>query len=140
MEQIKSFINDNSLEDRVFLFGFVQQDEIVKYYVTSDVFILPSKSEPWGLVVNEALLCGLPVIVSDKCGSTPELVEEGKNGFTFNPESQDELELLMLRFIENKINVSDFSKYSIEIIKEHSPKNVAIKIKKAFQQYNIISN
>jgi glycosyltransferase involved in cell wall biosynthesis len=51
----------------------------------SDCFILPSTCEPWGLVVNEAMACGLPVLLSNRCGCGPELVREGGNGFTFDP-------------------------------------------------------
>jgi glycosyltransferase involved in cell wall biosynthesis len=51
----------------------------------SDVLVLPSYSEPWGLVVNEAMACGMPVIVSEKCGCAPDLVQNGKNGISINP-------------------------------------------------------
>jgi glycosyltransferase involved in cell wall biosynthesis len=49
----------------------------------ADVFVLPSAFEPWGLVVNEALCFGLPVITSDKVGATGDLVQEGINGFIY---------------------------------------------------------
>jgi glycosyltransferase involved in cell wall biosynthesis len=57
--------------------------DVAKVYARSDVLILPSISEPWGLVVNEAMACGLPVLVSDRCGCAPDLVLEGQTGFTF---------------------------------------------------------
>ena len=65
--------------------GFQQIDELPTYYALSGCFILPSTSEPWGLVVNEAMACGLPVLVSSRCGCTPELVHKEENGFTFDP-------------------------------------------------------
>ena len=46
----------------------------------------PSTTEQWGLVVNEAMAAGLPVIVSARCGCAPDLVVDGENGFRFNPE------------------------------------------------------
>lgn len=64
--------------------GFINQNEISKYYSLSDIFVLPSTiGETWGLVVNEAMNFGLPVIVSDMVGCASDLVEEGINGYTY---------------------------------------------------------
>ena len=62
-------------------------------YRLGDVFVLPSKGpgETWGLAVNEAMACGKPVIVSDKCGCANDLVENGINGYIFQSENQSEL-------------------------------------------------
>ena len=124
-KDIVSYISQNKLEDRVQLPGFIQQDKIVKYLVTSDVLILPSYSEPWGLVVNEAMLCSMPVIVSNRCGCEPELVREGVNGFSFDPYDSHKLKLLMQGFIQNKNNIKLMGKESLSIIKQHSPANIA---------------
>src|SRR4029077_15486068 len=77
--------------------GFVQYDELPMYYALAGAFVHASISEPWGLVVNEAMASGLPFIVSKKCGCGPELLEEGRNGFSFSPEDIDELAALLLR-------------------------------------------
>ncbi len=71
--------------DRVVWPGFKQIDELPVYYALSSAFILPSTVEPWGLVVNEAMACGLPLLVSDRCGCVVDLARNGENGFTFNP-------------------------------------------------------
>ena len=63
--------------------GAVPNKHLTKIYQDHDVFILPSYSEPWGLVVEEALNNGLPVIVSDRVGCADEIIEEGKNGLIF---------------------------------------------------------
>lgn len=64
--------------------GFLNQGEIAGAYVASDCLVLPSDhGETWGLVVNEAMACGRPVIVSDRVGCGPDLVTSGVTGFTF---------------------------------------------------------
>jgi glycosyltransferase involved in cell wall biosynthesis len=64
--------------------GFKNQSELPACYAAADVLILPSDGgETWGLVVNEAMACGLPAIVSDAVGCAPDLINEGKTGFTF---------------------------------------------------------
>ncbi len=60
--------------------GFVHREELASYYALSEVFVLPSHTDPWGLVVNEAMACGLAVIASDAAGCTPDLVEDNWNG------------------------------------------------------------
>src|SRR5207237_833514 len=63
--------------------GFCNQSELPALYDLCDVFVLPSHFEPWGLVVNEAMNAGKPVIVSDQVGAAPDLVKSGQNGFIF---------------------------------------------------------
>jgi 1,2-diacylglycerol 3-alpha-glucosyltransferase len=60
--------------------GFVQREQLAGYYALAEVFVLPSHTDPWGLVVNEAMACGLPVIASDATGCTGDLVEDNWNG------------------------------------------------------------
>jgi len=59
--------------------------ELPTFYAFARCFVLPSTREPWGLVVNEAMAAGLPVIVSSRCGCAEDLVDPAKNGFVFNP-------------------------------------------------------
>ncbi len=67
-----------------FLFqGFVNQSELGKYFKAADAFVLPSSVESWGLVVNEAMQFGLPVVVSSGVGCRRDLIVEGETGFTF---------------------------------------------------------
>lgn len=63
--------------------GFRNQTELPEVYAMSDLLVLPSESETWGLVVNEALACGTPVVVSDAVGCAPDLVTEGQTGATY---------------------------------------------------------
>ena len=63
--------------------GFVNQSEISRYYAVADVLVLPSSHEPWGLVLNEAMCFGLPVIASDAVGAAPDLVRPDENGLVY---------------------------------------------------------
>jgi glycosyltransferase involved in cell wall biosynthesis len=84
-----------NLHSHVHLPGFKQYDELPVYYALANAFVHASTTEQWGLVVNEAIASGLPVIVSERCGCVPELVQG--NGFTFNPMDEDELASLLFR-------------------------------------------
>ena len=64
--------------------GFKNQSELPACYAAADVLVLPSDGgETWGLVVNEAMACGLPAIVSDAVGCAPDLIDAGQTGFVF---------------------------------------------------------
>ncbi len=67
-------------QNDVHILGFRNQSELPRIYGTCDLFVLPSENEPWGLVVNEAMAAGLPVIASDEVGAAADLVREGENG------------------------------------------------------------
>lgn len=69
--------------DSIRFVGFRNQSEMPRFFDLASVFILPSRHEPWGLIVNEAMNAARPVIVSDDCGCAPDLVEDGVNGFIF---------------------------------------------------------
>jgi glycosyltransferase involved in cell wall biosynthesis len=79
------------LTDKILMPGFKQYSELLVYYGLAGAFILASTSEQWGLVVNEAMAAGLPVIVSSRCGCAPDLVKHGENGFVFDPEDANSL-------------------------------------------------
>jgi 1,2-diacylglycerol 3-alpha-glucosyltransferase len=85
------------LRDRVLLPGFKQYADLPAYYASAGAFIHASSVEQWGLVVNEAMASGLPVLVSNRCGCASDLVQEGKNGFTFDPYDIEQLVSLMLQ-------------------------------------------
>ena len=84
-------IDDLRIRNRVLMPGFKQYEELPAYYALARAFVHASATEQWGLVANEASASGLPVIVSNRCGCVPELVQD--NGFTFDPMNQHELAL-----------------------------------------------
>jgi glycosyltransferase involved in cell wall biosynthesis len=71
------------IESKVRFLGFVNQSGLPAAYTASDVLVLPSEYEPFGMVVNEAMLCRCPVIVSDRVGAQNDLVKEGETGYIY---------------------------------------------------------
>ena len=84
-----------ALQEFVHFPGFVRYPALPAYYALASAFVLPSTWEPWGLVVNEAMASGLPVLVSSRCGAA-ELVRPGENGYTFDPYNEGELTAAMV--------------------------------------------
>lgn len=99
-ESLVEFSKQNDLKTVTFL-PFKSQDELKNIYQKADYFILPSRhGETWGLVVNEAMVSGLPVIVSDQVGCASTLVKDGVNGYTFSPNDVYELADLLIKMDE----------------------------------------
>jgi glycosyltransferase involved in cell wall biosynthesis len=70
--------------------GYCPQKDLPQLYYAADFFILPSVREPWGLVALEAMLCGLPVLISTQCGCAADVVTP-ETGWTFSPWNEDKL-------------------------------------------------
>jgi glycosyltransferase involved in cell wall biosynthesis len=119
--------------DNILFEGGVSWSETVKYYSTCDAFILPSLSEPWGVVVNEAMCCGLPVLVSSKCGAAYDLVTDGVNGYRFDPSSEEELQKVIGLMISRPEELKVMGERSRAIIEEYSPKNAALQMQRCIQ-------
>lgn len=78
-------ISEQSLTEYIHLIGHQSYNELPTLYASAGALVFPSLSETWGLVVNEAMAAGLPVLVSENVGCHPDLIREGINGWTFNP-------------------------------------------------------
>lgn len=108
------------LEASVLFPGFKQYDELPAFYGLARAFVLPSTSEQWGLVANEAMAAGLPVLVSKACGSA-ELVREGENGFRFDPMNPRELAGLMTKLTRADERLAEMGHSSRRIIDARAP-------------------
>lgn len=113
--KLKKYIAERKLQDTVTLAPFKQYKKLTYFYSIADVFVLPSRVEPWGLVVNEAMLFDLPVIVSDRVGCGSDLVQEGHNGFRFPYKDHTELASKIKRVLSSSENLGN---NSYEIIKD----------------------
>ena len=110
----------------VFWYSFKQIDELPHYYALASAFILPSVSEPWGLVINEAMACGLPILLSQQCGCLLDLVFPGLNGYVFDPLKVKRIAAAMIS-ISSKSNteLKQMGQMSNQIIDCYTPQNWA---------------
>lgn len=97
--------NISNIEFTGALFG----EELKRVYKESHVLVLPSLFEPWGLVVNEAMASGLPVISSKFVGANYDLIENKDTGLIFDPEKEDDLTKKMLEMYQDKVQYEQFS-------------------------------
>jgi glycosyltransferase involved in cell wall biosynthesis len=84
-------------QKKIMLHGYIKQPEIIDFFSFASCFVLPSVSESWGLVINEAMACGLPAIVSNRCGCAKDLVIENETGWSIDPDNVDDLANRMLQ-------------------------------------------
>lgn len=89
-DEYREIISDNGLKN-VYFVDNVEAQELRKYYCAADLFVLPTRSDTWGLVINEAMTFGLPVITTDKCVAGNALIEDGKNGFIVESDNVKQL-------------------------------------------------
>jgi glycosyltransferase involved in cell wall biosynthesis len=114
--KIEGLVSQLGLDADVFLPGFKQYSDLPVYYGLAKTYLHASTTEQWGLVVNEAMASGLPVVISNHCGCVSELVEEGGNGFTFDPYNINQLTELLIKISSNDVDLDAMGKASQRII------------------------
>lgn len=116
-EELKS----NATENIHFL-PFQNQSKMPAVYRLADLLALPSQGpgETWGLVVNEAMACGRAVLVSNKAGCAPDLVEHSKNGYIFEYDKQEECAEFIKKMLSDKQRMKAMGSHSAEKIREWS--------------------
>lgn len=93
--EIETLVEDYGLTSVIFR-GFVQEREVCESLATTLALVLPSREEPWGLVINESISMGVPILCSNVCGACDDLVRTGVNGFVFSPGEAEGLAHLMM--------------------------------------------
>lgn len=112
------------LRDVVFA-GFQQAGAVSAYYGLASCLVLPSVSETWGLVVNEAMAAGLPVLVSYRCGCVPELVRAGVNGYVCDPFDIDGMARLLGVVSSDTVDAGKMGEASSQIVALYTPETWA---------------
>ena len=129
--ELENIVKKNKLYNVKFL-RFKNQKSLKKEYSKSDIFILPSRYEPWGLTINEAMASANVVVSSKKVGSSFDLIKCNYNGYRFKNEK--DLSKFLLKIFNNKKKINLFKKRSLKIIKKWSFKECYLNIIKMLSQ------
>lgn len=123
-KEYKEIINDLNLKNVHFL-EFKTKSILKDYYEMSDLFVLPTREDIWGLVINEAMSAGLPVITTDKCVAGLELIENNINGFVIPVNNAKELAIKIELILSNPKKLDEMSVNNVEKIKKYTVENMA---------------
>ncbi len=129
-QALKTYVREHELPD-VYFFGFRNQSALPKYYSIADVFVLPSENEPWGLVLNEVMCAGLPVLASREVGAVQDLVRHGENGFVYESGNVEELSNYLFQILDEPQRRKRMGELSQRIIEEWDYESCVVGIKKA---------
>jgi len=113
------------IQNRVHFAGYVPPEQVWRYYEQAHLFVLPTLQDNWPLVVPEAMSTGLPVLLSKRAGSVPDLIREGENGYSFVPEDHESLASHMEEYVRNPHLIRRHGERSLEIVSSYNPKRAA---------------
>jgi 1,2-diacylglycerol 3-alpha-glucosyltransferase len=120
--------------------GFVHREELAAYYALAEALFLPTYSDPWGLVVNEAMACGIPAVVSQIAGCAADLIVEGWNGWLIPPGDTESLSRAMRRLIDKPELRALMGANSLERISQYSPQAWASGIARSIENAGVKSD
>lgn len=123
-ERLRQACAERDIRNVVFA-GFQQKPDLPRFYASADVFVFPTLGDPYGLVVDEAMACGLPVISTSAAGEIRDRIEEGENGYIVPPEDSAALAERMLHLAQNPDLITRMGQLSHEKIQGHTPEKWA---------------
>lgn len=123
-EKYENYIQENNLSN-AYILEFMEKNLLFKYYRASDFFVLPTREDIWGLVINEAMAVGLPVITTNNCVAGNELIDEGSNGYLVAVEDEDALADKIQYLLDNIEIIENMRTNAINKIKDYTIENIA---------------
>ncbi|MFP7442669.1 glycosyltransferase family 4 protein [Bacillus infantis] len=118
------FVRNHKLTNVHFI-SFKSKKELIKYYMAADLFVLPTREDIWGLVVNEAMACGLPVITTDRCVAGLELIKDGINGYIVPVEDSEAIAHSIKGYYSDSGNYSYMSNNCLNTIRSYTIEKMA---------------
>lgn len=126
-EEYIDLVNKQDAKNIHFL-DFMPKEQLQQFFLAADIFVLPTREDIWGLVINEAVAMGLPVITTNRCIAGTELVEEGKNGYLVEADNFDALADAINRMesvVNNDEQYVEFARNSIDIARKYTIEEMA---------------
>lgn len=122
-DEYKKIIDEDNIQNTVFIDN-ISFDELKKYYYSADIFVLPSRYETWGLVINEAMAYGLPVITTDMCIAGTALIQDGINGYIVETDNVNMLREKLKLLIEDEEKCREMGAMNNELIQTWTLENM----------------
>lgn len=123
-DEYKKLRNTLGLKNVYFL-DFKSKEDLNKYYQIADIFVLPTREDIWGLVINEAMSQGLPIITTERCIAGLELVKNGKNGFIVPIENSILLSQKINYILNDENLILSMGNNSLNLIEDYTIENIA---------------
>ncbi|NJL10431.1 MAG: glycosyltransferase family 4 protein [Calothrix sp. SM1_7_51] len=130
LHKYQNYCQEKKLDNVVFT-GFKPEDELVKYYAAADIFVFPTRSDPWGLVLNEAMAVCLPIVCSTAAGAADDLIKDKVNGLIVPVGDVASLAKALQRLIINENLRKQMGLQSRLIINDYTPETMAQGFKEA---------
>ncbi|MEH1780021.1 MAG: glycosyltransferase family 4 protein [Nostoc sp.] len=124
-DSLEAEVNQLKIAEQVRFLGLVNYSRLPEVYVSSDLLVHSAEWEPYGLPVNEAMVCGVPVVVSDRVGAGYDLVQEGITGFTYPSGDVDALAFILQKTLSDRQALKQMGKAAIERMKTWSSRENA---------------
>ena len=131
-DEYKSICKANSL-DNVHFIGFKSKQELKKIYRAADLFVMPTREDIWGLVINEAMACGLPVVSTDRCNAALELLRSGECGELVPKDDPEKLAEAIMRMLD--CDLGSLAENSLKIVSDYTIEKMALRHFEFFESH-----
>lgn len=126
-KRLFDYVSEYNLFDNIKILGHIDSDVVKYYYKISNVFLLPSFSDPSPLSVFEAMSMALPLLISKRCGNHFEAVNNSENGYVFDPDDQYDINKCFAAIINDKKKLIEMGLKSKQLFNENLNKDVILK-------------
>ena len=134
--QYQKMVKTLNIQNNVTFTGAIDFDRVNEYMSFADVFVLPTRFDGWGAVLNEAASLSLPIISTDECGASYHLINNAQNGYMVKAGLVDSLMKAMKNYVESPVSVQEHGKQSFELFKQFLPQKNVNRLIDALEVWN----